>query len=270
MVSRKGVGAAAASAVIFSILLISNFLIFEASQGRSGLYLKSDAADSLADRAEALTGAGATDVLLQAQNLLGSGPLSCSSAVSAVGSEIGGIGDLQRSGELAVYVSARLVQISSPDNLSMVLPFEGGSPGEVELSLRVSMSANESAAGVSLNKVEVHVVHLPVRLERLRDDCLAAVGWISRAISVTSPPNCTEQSAAPTLERAAMGPSLTAHGDGFAFGLAYTVVDGTGCRVDYTVSVAQDGVLGPGGDFSVRLQMSGSSAFEQPASRQQG
>lgn len=268
MVGRKGIGAAAASALIFSVLLASNFLVFEASQGRSELYLKSDAADSLADRAGALAGAGATDVLLQAQSFLGSSPLGCSSALAAAGSEIGGIGDLQRSGELTVDVSARLVQVSSPDNLSMVAPFEGGSTGEVDISLKVSMSANESAAGVSLNKVEVHVVHLPVRLEKLRDDCLAAVGWISQAISATS--NCTEQSAARSLESAAMGAALTAHGDGFAFGLSYTVVDGATCGVDYTVSVAQEGVQGPGGAFSVRLQESGSSAFEQPASRQQG
>lgn len=266
MVRRLGIAAASASAVIFSILLASNLLVFAASQGRERMYLQADSADSLADNAEALMGAGGTNVLMEAQAALASTPLDCHSASGAVASIIGGLSDSQRSGDLFVNVS------SSPygggtvgDNLSMLAPFGGSVSGEVDISLAMVASGNDSAAGVSLARSEVHLAHLPVRLGSLVADCLAAVSSISRAISAAGPPNCTRDALAPLVEGAGDAAATAAAADGFSFGLTFSAAAGASCTVSFAVTLGQRGIQGPEGPFSIQVRAEDSVSFSPEA-----
>ena len=264
MVARLGVGASAASAVIFSVLLVSSLVVFAASQNRAKLYLQSDAADSLSDRAAALMGAGGTNVLLEAQTLLGSGILGCPTAQEALDAALGRLSDTQRTDGLTVSVSVGPAgDAAAGDNLSLLAPFNGSLPGDVDVRLKMVASGRDSAAGVTLSKTELHLAHLPVRLGSLAGDCVSAFEAISRAISASPAPNCTAGAVAPLMDEASRGPASVAAKDGFGFGLACSVMAGATCTVEFQVSVLQSGVQGPGGPFAVRVQEGGSATFGQ-------
>jgi hypothetical protein len=268
MVARLGIGASSASAVIFSVLLVSNFVVYASSQDRQRLYLRSDAEDSLADGALALAAAGATNVLLGAERLLGSGPFDCPSAVQSAARGIGGLSDVQRSGGLTVTVSAAMADVESrDDNLSMVAPFNGSAQGGVNIALAIGVSGSIPWTGVSLAKSESHLVHLSARLGQLSSDCVAAFDMIAEAVSRTPGLNCTAAALAPALNQASEGPASVAASDGFRLSLQYSVESGKTCSVALEVALEQTDAAGPGGTFSVLVQEAGSVSFEQGASQ---
>ena len=267
MVSRSGIGATTASAVLFSILLASNLLVSAASQGREAHYMQADAEDSLGDRAAALLGAGGADILLETQGFLSSRALGCSDAWAAVAKALGAQSDVQRSDGLAVSVTAGVASGGAvKDNLSMLAPFDGSVPGDLNMALEAVVSGSDGAAGVSLEWQGVHLVHIPVRLQRLAADCEDAVGRISAAVASAPAPNCTYAGASPLMESASRGPAATAEADGFAFSLGFSVVPGLSCEVGFQVVLRQLGVQGMGGPFSVQAEEGGSASFGPPPS----
>lgn len=271
MAARLGIGATTASAVLFSILLASNLLVYAASQDRARHYLQSDAEDSLGDSAEALMGAGEMNVLLEAQSFFAAEVLSCPGATAAAGRAIAALSDTQDSGGLTVNVAAALSGTGAGgDPLPMLAPFAGSAPGDFGISLRVTASGGDGAAGVSFEWSGVGAVHLPVRLQDLARDCETAYGAISKAVRSTSAPNCTYPDVAPVVRGASAGPASAAEADGFRFSLGFSVARGPGCTVHFRVGVQQEGVPGPGGPFTVRLQEGGSATFGQPPSARQG
>ena len=269
MVARLGVGATTASAVIFSVLLVSNLLVFAASQDRERLYSQSNAADSLGDQAAVLMAAGGVNVLLEAQTLFGAGVLGCPGALSAAGWIVGQLSDHQRSGGLALDVSAGVAEGGLVnDNLSMLAPFNGSVPGDVDISLAMAASGADNITGATLSRTEFHVVHLPVRLQSLAADCVSAFARVSDAVSNTPAPNCTVGAITPVMEALSRGPASSAAADGFGFSLGFSVTSGAVCTVGLQVSLQQPEVQGPGGPFTVRVQEGGLVAFGQPSSPQ--
>lgn len=269
MVRRLGVAASSASALIFAALLLSNLVVFAASQGRETLYSQSDAGDSLRVNSIALMGAAATNVLIEAQASLASRVLSCSTASQDVSNMIGRLSDVQRSGPVTVTATATAgANAAADDNLSIAAPFNGSLSGDLGVSVRMSVSGNSTGAGVSIHKTEVHLVHLPVRLLLLAGDCVDAVAYLSGAISTTVASNCTSAAVAPLIDRASRVPASTAAADGFIFSLGYAVSAGASCVVSFDVQIQQAGIQGPAGTFSVRAQEGGSASFAQPASQQ--
>lgn len=271
MVARLGIGATTASAVLFSILLASNLLVYTASQDRARHYLQSDAEDSLEDNAEALMGAAGVNVLLEAESFFATNVLGCPGAAAAAGRATGALSDTQRSDGLTVNVAATVPGVGAGgDPLPMLAPFDGSVPGDVDISLRITASGGDGAAGVSFEWSGVNAVHLPVRLQDLARDCEAAYGAISEAVRSTPAPNCTYLAVAPMIRGAGAGPASAAAADGFSFSLDFAVERGSGCTVSLQVGVQQEGVQGPGGPFTVRLQEGGSATFGQPPSAPQG
>lgn len=264
MGTRLGVGATSASAIIFSILLVSNLLVFASSQDRERLLTQADEADSLADGATALVGAGATNILVRSQGFLSSGPLGCSTAVGSAASFVNGLTDIQRSAGLVVVTSAVLVDAGSVnDNLPLLSPFNGTVPGEFDISLESSVTGGLAAAGVSFTRSESHIAHLPLRLEKLVGDCTAGLNQVSETLSATTVHNCTIKFVSPVVARAIQGAEAAAAADGFQLVVSYTLVQGPPCGIDFRVSVAQEGVQGPGGGFSTLVEEGGFSYFGQ-------
>jgi hypothetical protein len=271
MVVRLGIGATAAASIIFSILLVSNFLVFAASQDRQNLYSVSDAEDSLGDVAVALMGAGGTNILLETQAAIGSRPLDCETALAATASMVGDLSDSQQSGGVSVSSTARLApDDSAGDNLSMLAPFDGSVSGELDLSVSMVAAGSALAGDVSISKAEVHLVHLPVELGRLAVDCTGALVGIVRTLSAEAPANCTSTEVDPLVLGASRSAASHVAADGFEFGLSYTIISSAECSVSLQVGVQQTGIVGPGGAFTVQLEAEGLASFAQPASAPPG
>ncbi len=262
MVRRLGVGATAASAVVFSIILVSNLALFVGSQNRASLYLQSDAEDLLAGEADALAGSAATNLLLGAQSILAAGPIDCSTAASNLAAAIGSLRDVERSGTLTVLATSREApDLYSPDNMSMLSPFNGSVMGELNVGLSLSVTGGVPAAGVEFARNETHLGHLPVHWDSALRDCVGALRAVAASVTAAHPSNCTADAVAPLMAAAAAGPEATSTADGFAFEFAYSIAGTDPCSVGFRVSVTQFAIQGPAGEFSVQLEGRDSASF---------
>jgi hypothetical protein len=262
MVKRLAIGATAASALIFSVILLSNFTLFVSSQDRARLYSQSDAEDSLGVNAIVLTGAAGANLLLEAQSAVGSQTLNCQTATGVVGSEIAGLADAQRAGGLSVYATSRVIVGGSlTDNLSMLAPFNGSVASDLDIDVLAHAVGKDVSSGVSLDKFEWHLVHIPVRLGSLVADCLGSLQALLEDVSTTHLPNCTTSTIAPVLARVSLGPSSNASKDGFNFGFGFAITSSKPCSVSLKVSIEQSDVEGLGGPFTVRMEAEGSASF---------
>ncbi len=263
MVRRSGIGATSASAVIFSIILLSNFAVYFASQSREKSYFQSDVENAFVDSAVALTGAGAADILMGVQSFLASRTFDCRDAVAQVSSWVNGTSASQKDGGITVDEWVQVAGAGPPqDNLTMLAPYNGFSQGGLDLALKTEAFGSDPGAGVSYAKNESHIVHLPVRLWAEAADCLQGVRYISEEIASENAANCTSSEVAPLMQAASQIPAGEASRDNFTFGLTYDFAYSGQCVVQFDVSLTQGGILGPGGTFSVAVQEAGSAAFE--------
>jgi len=263
MAKRSGVGATVAAAVIFSILLASNFSVYYASQEDARLHATANAEDTLADEAAASEGAEATDILLKEQVFLESNLFSCGTAPAAVSTEIGSLSDIQVSQNLSVVTTASPTLSQGPaiDSISMLGSFGGYVTGYLDTTMHEVAKGSESALGVSYARNETHYANLPVRVADMAEVCEQAFSDIEGVHSAPLP-NCTVSNVAPLIAKVAMGPSTMAKDSGFRFAVASTIVGAAPCSVELTVTVSQANVMGPAGAFSVELQREGLVVFE--------
>jgi hypothetical protein len=150
---------------------------------------------------------------------------------------------------------------SANDNLSMLAPFDGSVPGFLDISVRAVEAGYDGVAGVSYNKNETHLAHLPVRLSAEIADCLNAVASLEAFAARTVVPNCTSTAVSQLMESAMQGPEANAAKDGFLFGLRWDLTGTNPCAAAFVASIKQAGIPGPGGTFDVRLQEEGSAIF---------
>ena len=263
MAKRAGIGATVAAAVIFSIVLASNFAVYYAAQEDARLHSTSNAADALADESAAFEGAGGADILLKEQVFLESSILGCSTAGAVVSAEISSLTDIQTSANLTVVtVATPSLRGPTADNLSMIAPFGGYVTGFLDTTLHEEARGSESVLGVSYVRNETHYANLPVRIWDMAEDCNQAVSDIKRAVSSTVPPNCTTSIVSSLIAAASVGPSTKAMASGFRFAVDSTIGDVAPCSVKVTVTVSQANAIGPAGDFSVELQQEAFVDFE--------
>jgi hypothetical protein len=264
MGKHPGIGATTASALVFSILLVSNFALFFAAQDRARLYSQSNGEDSLGDNAIAMIGAGVTNFLEKEQTFLESVVLPCDGANALISGEVAVFADVQRSSDLTVRTSATMTNEGfAIDNLSMVAPFNGLIPGDLDFAIRVIISGADTAAGITYHRNETHFVHLPARIQAAEADCLSAVRDASVAVSAAVAPNCSAAAIAPMLDEAIHGGTSKASRDGFTLGFEFEVLRPTPCSVSLMISVDQLGIQGPGGLFNLRMREEASVSFEQ-------
>jgi len=265
MVKRRGIGATTASAVVFSIVLISNFAIYASSQNRGSLYSQADLEEYLATDSVAFAGASGANVLFALQSFLAGQTFDCSSAPSVVAAEIGVLSDNQSGRYLAEAASAREApEYAVTDNLSSLAPFNGSLPTVLDVSLRVLESGGSAPAGVWLAKTETHLIHLPVRLDEAVADCLDAAVSLLGAVSSFQMANCTVPAVASFMgsESSQLEGKPTA--DGFEFSLRYAILDATSCSVGFQISIEQANIQGIDGPFRVLLEDNGSASFARP------
>ena len=257
MVRRSGVAASAASAVVFSLLLLSSLAVYASSQGRAGLYAQADAEDSAADAFRVMELTGAANVLYMVQNDLSASPLACPAANRTVSAAIVSASYSQRSGNMSVVVEGGSAGISGEtDNLTALAPLDGGVTGDVNIALHVSGNGG-ALPGVSFSRTEVHVVHLGVRVTAAASDCEAAFLAVSGALQGSEPASCSDGAVGEIVDAAAVSPGAKAREDGFSFRVSYGVADSSGCSVAYSVWLSQARVEGVGGEFSVSFEESG-------------
>jgi len=255
MVERAGIGATVAAAVIFSILLASNFAVYYSAQEDAQLHSTSNAMDALADESAAFEGAGAADILLREQAFLGSKILDCGSAISMVSAEISSLVDVQTSANLTVITSASLApERPAADNLSMLAPFGGYVAGFLDTVLYQEAKGSENALGVSYVRNESHYVNLPVRIGDMAEDCDLTLSNIESLASSAVPRNCSVSTVSSLVAAAAEGSDMEATASGIHLVAGFTIVGMAQCSVKVTVTVSQDDVMGPGGEFTVKLQ----------------
>ena len=265
MVDRPGIGATAAAAVVFSVVLISSIAIYAASQSRASLYSESDVEDYLYDNSLSLVGASAANILLETQYFLGGGTFNCASAQSVIGANIATLSDTQSLADLNESAFAQKApELEAVDNLSSLAPFNGSLANILDIEIRISARGGNAPAGVTFSKAETHLVHLPFRLDAAVLECLDDVKVIAEAVSGFSMENCSSSAVA-----SFMGPLRTrlasaSSADGFEFGLQYALTNQASCSLSFEVSVEQANIQGLGGLFDVILKESGSASFAQP------
>ncbi|MDG6988806.1 MAG: hypothetical protein JRN21_05705 [Nitrososphaerota archaeon] len=261
MVRRSGIAASAASAVVFSLLLLSSLAVYASSQGRASLYAQANAEDSAADGFRVMELTGAANVLYMVQEALSASPLACPTANQTASAAIASASYRQRAGNMTVVVQARPAGSSGEgDNLTALAPLDGGVAGDVNIALHVSATGGASP-DVSFNRTEVHVVHLGVRLPAAVSDCGAAFRAVSEALDGSGPVDCSYSSVEGIVDAAAGSPGARARADGFSFGVSYSVTDASGCSVAYSVQLSQAGVEGLGGEFGVSFEESGQASL---------
>ncbi|HEV2138240.1 MAG TPA: hypothetical protein VGR53_05315 [Nitrososphaerales archaeon] len=255
MVKRSGIGASAASAVIFSVLLISNLTVFIAAQDRQKLYIQAGAENSLANDAHVLAAVGALGILGRAQDFLEAVTFTCANAIESTANQLASLAVIEQKDKLTVVTSASPApSVSAFDNMSAVQPFDGSVAGYVDILLNVHASGAYLSSGVTLERTEVHLVHLPVRLEAAASECISGVEILKSSLENSRPSNCTDSEIRPILSKVIATLSATAASAGFGFGISYAVVHSWGCFVYFDLFITQRGVEGPNGSFSLGMQ----------------
>jgi hypothetical protein len=254
MVKRSGIGASAATAVIFSVLLISNVTVFIAAQDRQKLYIQAGSEDSLSNDAHVLAAVGAVGILGMAQDFLETTTFTCANAIGSTTNLLSSLAVIEQKDRLTVVTSASSApSVSAYDNMSAVKPFDGSVAGDVDISLNVRASGAYLSSGVTVERTEVHLVHLPVRLEAAASECISGVEVLKSSLENSKPSNCTDSDIRPILSGVSATLSATAASAGFGLGIRYAVVHSWGCFVYFDLYVTQGGIEGPHWSFSVGM-----------------
>ena len=264
MVKRRAIGASTASAVIFSVVLLSNLAMFAASQDRASLYDTAEVEASLSDTALALTASVAVNLLTSLQSFLASTTMACSDVMGAVSSYVPTIIDREEAGGVAVTASARMTGGALGDNLSLLRPFNGSVPGMLDLLARFDSQGGSGSSGVWLDRTESHALHLPVMLDGGASACAEAVGLASESASATAMPNCTSTAIDSWLSSTTSSLRDAAQTDGFVLSTAVDGLASSPCSVSYLI-LAVGTFEGVSGTVSVRFEESGNATFAQPA-----
>ena len=269
MVYRRGVGATIASSMVFSIILISNFAVFYASESRETSYTQANVEDSFYDQGVAIESAAGINSLTRLQYFISARSLICGSAVAEVGEVAEGTVEADSSGGLNSYMTARTVTSGSvTDNLTAVAPYSGALSGALDLALTFRLEG-ENSLGVSYHRNETHLVNLPVRIASAAGTCLAAVADIREALDGMVVENCTSDVIAPLVEAAERGPMLTALTAGFTLDVSYRIAGTAVCAVYFEATLIQSAVSGPAGPFNLVLQQGGFATFRRSLPQQQ-
>ncbi|HEV2226329.1 MAG TPA: hypothetical protein VGR56_05935 [Nitrososphaerales archaeon] len=264
MVKRNGIGASAATAVIFSVLLISNFTVFIAAQDRQKLYIQAGAEDSLSNEAHVLAAVGAVGILGRAQDFLKAITFTCANAIESTSNLLASLSVIEQKDKLTVGTTASSApSVAAFDNMSAIKPFDGSVSGDVDILLNIRASGADPPSGVAVERTEFHLVHLPVRLGAAASECASDVEILKSSLENSRPSNCTDSEIRPILSRVSATLSARAASAGFGLGVMYAIFHSWGCFVYFDLSITQGGIAGPHGSFSLRMQQADFAYLKQ-------
>ena len=256
--ARKAVAATLASVVLFTALLVADSTVMAAQDNLSSSALT--ARIEVRERVFAFTMAGELSmrVLAQVEAFLASAPAECESlphylaTLSAADSLTGEDAGIRYSANSTV-ASAQAAPIG--DNLTLVFPFSGGSPGALSLSETLSINQEGGGGSVDLARHELHFLNIPISPDIASELCAVVGGSLATAL---------RQSCNSTLAGAAFDSALTslvqvAESRGFDLAAGWAPA-GAECSASYWFTLVDSGVRGPTGSFDWIVHGSGTTA----------
>jgi len=250
MATRRAVAASIASAVLFSSLILSNFIIF--SGAAQGFRYDSLAAEeeTYFDRALVVRSLAVLDLLDGAQALISSNRFVCSSAAVAISLFLATERvDLASGGLSAASAISLAADATISDNLTTLRPFAGSVRGWTNMMTTSSVRGESPDGTVIYDKTEVHLLSLPLRLDALTADCLDAQSKLSSALSALGTNLCNSTILSEAVSSVSDAVSLSGNPDGFSVTIAYGIVSTKPCEVEFAVSARQSDIPGPAGTF---------------------
>ncbi len=265
MGKRVGFGATFASAIIFSVLLISNFAILIGSDQRARLTAESDAESYLYDRVQVMAGAEGITLLEQVQTLVSSRVFPCPGLPAAVASAVGMIQTSQTEGALTVNVSlTNGPNYTRSEDKGIYQPYNGSVRGSLNVFLTATELTTSSLFGVQFHESETSYLTLPARLSAIESYCEASISSIASDLGKVPTKGCnsTDISATTSAENQLL--EQNAEAAGLASRISYSILGGPKCVVGYVLEVSQRGIAGPGGPFTLTAEGGGTVLLESP------
>jgi hypothetical protein len=257
MVRRPALGATLATSVVFALLLVSSLGIQFAAESGARLGATAEAEHFFWDNSLVAGGTEALRLLAAAQAVLASHPWGCSDPLGQASRELAGLTASVLSGNLSVAAAlSPRASSTTPDNLSMLAPFDGSLGGNVDFTLRLRVSGTSNSSTVTYSKQESHPLNLPVRLEAAAALCQESIGQMSSSLNSTALSDCTSEAVGRAVGLASSNPRYEAASSGMAFGVTFAQVAAGSCSIVFEVRIAQLGIRGPGGAFDVDVEES--------------
>ena len=258
MATRKAVAASIASSIIFSSLLVSNFVVY--SGAAENFRLVSLATEEQAFRVQAAlaTGISLLDLIDGAQNLLSSGSFACSNATDSVAQVLSSESVNIGAGSLRSHSTVTLAPDgNSTDDLAGLQPFNGSVDGMTNLEATTLAQGAAPDGSVSYYASEQHFLNIPLRLGSLTGQCLGAEAEFAAAVGGLGGNMCNSTVLPGAASAVAASVSRSAAADGFVVSVSYFVTSAQPCRVGYWISAQQQNIQGPEGAFTFTEEESG-------------
>jgi hypothetical protein len=256
--ARRAVAATLVAAIIFTSLLVANLTVYSAANNHlTAVDLTAQEERELA-YASVLTGISAYSSLSLVQDRLVSSPIGCSSPQAYLASLAGDMSLNGTSQGVRYSVSSSWnyvgVRPTGAANASIVRPFGGYVPGDLNLLVTVSLNETYDGALPSYSSQTTYTVHLPVAIGLMLSECSAALAALNATFSGLS--SCDSAAVASAIGEVQSAydipPTMTLGGSAH-------MVDETGaCNVEYWVTMTEVGVEGVSGTFDWTLSGSGS------------
>lgn len=259
--ARKGVAASLAAVVLLTALVVADATVMSAQDN-----LATDSQASLVASRELLlelmsAGTVSLQALSQVQDYLSSNPADCatlSGYIDSVATTARASGeDSGISFDTTAVVAADLAATPAApdDNLTVVSPFSGYRAGELNLQAVISVKEVGGGGLASLEKMETHVLNLPISPGSASSLCGYALGALGGALS-RSPCNSTLEHQA--FDSALPGLVTVAGSEGFVLDAGFGE-GGAGCAVSFWITLVEPGVAGVAGSFDWTVHGSGTA-----------
>ena len=258
MATRKAVAASIAAAILFSSLMVSNYVIFSGAAENFRLVSVATEEREYHVQAAIATDVAVLDLLDGAQALLSSNRFNCSGVTNLVSNLIGSEIVRFKWAGLAVTSTMSLASDGAyPDNLTALRPFNGSVTGMTNLRSTSLLEGGAPDGSVEYNRSEEHLLSIPLRLGSLTEHCLGAERDFSAAAVGLGGQMCNYSTLAVVESQVESEVSGSASADGFSVSVSYWVTSVQPCRVGYLVVAEQQGVPGPEGIFAFTEEESG-------------
>lgn len=258
MATRKAVAASIASTIIFSSLIVSNFVVYLGSAENFRLVSLATEERAYSAQATLVTGLSMLDLIDGAQELLSSSHYGCSNATDAIARAIGSEVVSLDSGGLHSYATlSPAPDENSADDFALLQPFNGSKRGMTDLEAAVLVQGAAPDASVSYYDSAQHLLNLPLRLQSLTEHCVEAEAEFSAALSSLGSLMCNSTVLEGVAPQVAASLSESASADGLALSVSYFISSAQPCRVSYWITAQQQGIAGPEGVFTFTEEESG-------------
>jgi hypothetical protein len=262
--ARKAIAATLASVLLFTALVAADATMMTAEDNLA----TSAQTAHIASREQVLSdyslGAASMQVLARVQSNLSSRIADCGdlgqylgsiSAAGSVDGEAAGI-TFSSTAEAAASPAALPAQVQLSDNLTIVAPFSGYHPGTLNLQVALRVSEVGGGGTVSLERHEVHVLHIPISPDSASSLCSSSLGAVRAALSGRS---CNASSAQAAFESVVPQLAEEAAARGFFLAAGWQPGD-SGCSSTYWVMLVELGVEGVTGSFDWAVRGSGATS----------